>query len=324
MISPPPCAKSSPSDSGNVRKSGATATSAKPPSRQAAATRSPSLNPEPSGALRTTPATSVPGTNGSGGFIWYSPRVWRTSGNATPAARTSISTPLPGVSMWDGSGSGMSTCARAELGPDRSTIWTARMRQVLPRRGASGGEAAPEVHHGVGAPGAPARVRAPRVEPLECMADAQVARQEHVRIAKRAHRHVRHGPRPDTRDLAEHAKCLGYVGASVKAELAVRAESSERAQRQRARAREWQRRRIQRGERVRGGEAVRQRAVRLGQRLAVFGRQPAENGPGRLHGHLLAQDRPHAQLEPVHAAGDAQAGAFTHERRQRAVLLELG
>ena len=51
-----------------MRKSGATATSAKPPSMQPAATRSPSLRPEPSGALRTTPATSLPGTNGSGGL----------------------------------------------------------------------------------------------------------------------------------------------------------------------------------------------------------------------------------------------------------------
>ena len=50
----------------------------------------PRSTPSPSGALRTTPATSLPGTNGSGGLIWYSPRVWSTSGNDTPAAWTSI------------------------------------------------------------------------------------------------------------------------------------------------------------------------------------------------------------------------------------------
>ena len=61
---------------------------------QKAATRSPGLRPEPSGALSTTPPTSLPGTKGSGGLSWYSPRVWSTSGNETPAACTSTSTPL--------------------------------------------------------------------------------------------------------------------------------------------------------------------------------------------------------------------------------------
>ena len=74
----------------------------------------PRRGPSPPGALRTVPATSLPGTNGSGGLIWYSPRVWSTSGNDTPAACTSISTPLPGVSMWEGSGSGTSASARAD------------------------------------------------------------------------------------------------------------------------------------------------------------------------------------------------------------------
>ena len=68
------------------------ATSAKPPSMQQAATRSPAFTAAPSGALRTTPATSLPGTNGSGGLCWYSPRVWSTSGNDTPAACTSTTT----------------------------------------------------------------------------------------------------------------------------------------------------------------------------------------------------------------------------------------
>ena len=68
------------------------------------------------------PATSLPGTNGSGGLIWYSPRVCSTSGNDTPAASTSTSTPLPGVSMCDASGSGTSTSRSAESGPLRSAI----------------------------------------------------------------------------------------------------------------------------------------------------------------------------------------------------------
>ena len=126
-ISPAPWAKSSSSGSLNVRNSGATATSANPPSMQNAATRSPAANRAPSGALRTTPPTSLPGTNGSGGLSWYSPRVCSTSGNDTPAAWTSITTPLPGVSMCDGSGSGRSTSFSALAGPESSTIWRARM-----------------------------------------------------------------------------------------------------------------------------------------------------------------------------------------------------
>src|SRR4051794_2930526 len=94
---------------------------------QNAATRSPGLTPAPSVALRTIPATSLPGTNGSGGLTWYSPRVWSTSGNETPAACTSTTTPAPGVSRCDASGSGTSASRSALSGPVRSTIWMARM-----------------------------------------------------------------------------------------------------------------------------------------------------------------------------------------------------
>ncbi len=62
-----------------------------------------------SGALRTIPPTSLPGTNGRSGLNWYSPRVCSTSGNDTPAACTSTTTPLPGVIMCEASGSGTST-----------------------------------------------------------------------------------------------------------------------------------------------------------------------------------------------------------------------
>src|SRR5947209_10754808 len=98
--------------------SGATATSANAPRKQNAATRSP--------VSRRMPPTSLPGTNGSSGLNWYSPRVCRTSGNETPAACTSTTTPRPGVSMCVGSGSGTSTSSSARSGPSRFTIWTAR------------------------------------------------------------------------------------------------------------------------------------------------------------------------------------------------------
>ena len=77
------------------------------------------------------PATSLPGTNGSGGLSWYSPRVCRSSGNETPAASTSISTPQPGVSMCEASGSGSSARASARSGPSRLTICTARTGRQL-------------------------------------------------------------------------------------------------------------------------------------------------------------------------------------------------
>src|SRR5262245_46062946 len=92
---------------------------------QNAATRSPSRTGAPSGALRTTPPTSLPGTNGRSGLTWYSPRVWSTSGNETPAACTSTTTPPSGAIMCAGPGSGRSTSLSAESGPVSSAIWIA-------------------------------------------------------------------------------------------------------------------------------------------------------------------------------------------------------
>src|SRR5689334_7218844 len=89
---------------------------------QNAATRSPGSKPLPFDAERTTPPTSLPGTNGRSGLTWYMPRVCSTSGNDTPAACTSTSTPLPGDMKCEGSGSGMSTSRSAVSGPLRSVI----------------------------------------------------------------------------------------------------------------------------------------------------------------------------------------------------------
>jgi hypothetical protein len=109
-ISPAPWATSSSPASGKVRNSGAAATSAKPPSMDIAATRSPGWSRLPSGALRTVPATSAPGMNGRSGLSWYSPRLCKTSGNDTPAASTSITTTRPSAaSGCAASGSGTST-----------------------------------------------------------------------------------------------------------------------------------------------------------------------------------------------------------------------
>src|SRR5439155_10475515 len=69
--------------------------------------------------------TSMPGTNGTGGLIWYMPRVWSSSGNDAPAACTSTITSLPGKSWCEASGSGSSTSFRPVSGPLSSTICTA-------------------------------------------------------------------------------------------------------------------------------------------------------------------------------------------------------
>ena len=120
-----PCVKLRLSGSGNTCDGSVATTSAKPPSPGKAHTRSPADRPEPSGAERTTPAISEPGTNGSGGDIWYLPRVCRTSGKVTPEAWTSMTTcPSPA------SGSGMSTTSRA-AGPSWLEMWMARMRSIV-------------------------------------------------------------------------------------------------------------------------------------------------------------------------------------------------
>ena len=69
-------------------KAGATAISANAPNATVAQTRLPPA----------TPATSMPGTNGSGGRIWYSPLVTSQSTKPTPAAWTSIATMPSGAS----------------------------------------------------------------------------------------------------------------------------------------------------------------------------------------------------------------------------------
>ena len=68
--------------------------SANPPaSPPVASTRSPRVTEStPSPSSTTVPATSLPGTNGSGGLSWYSPWASRASTKLTPAAATSIRT----------------------------------------------------------------------------------------------------------------------------------------------------------------------------------------------------------------------------------------
>ena len=114
-----------------MKWAGATAVWAQAPSIGNAATRSPGLTWASPLTSRTTPPTSLPGTNGSSGLSWYSPRVCSNSGNETPAACTSTSTPLPGVIGCDASGSGRSASWSAEAGPVSSVICMALMRRRI-------------------------------------------------------------------------------------------------------------------------------------------------------------------------------------------------
>ena len=139
---------------------------------QHAATRSPSLSGEPSGALRTVPATSLPGTNGSGGLIWYSPRVWSTSGNETPG----------GVHVDHDAAPRRERMRRLGLGEIRLGQGRLGAREVDDLNRAHGAgtylsspiEAAPEMHHGVGAPGTPRLVVGRATEARERVPDADV------------------------------------------------------------------------------------------------------------------------------------------------------
>src|SRR3954469_12319954 len=194
---------------------------------QQLATRSPSLKPDPSGALRTVPATSLPGTNGRSGLIWYCPRVCSTSGKDTPAACTSISTPLPGVSGCEASGSGRSASFRADSGPLRSTIWRARMARERTSGGRSCARtlrvlairAAPQMHHRVRAERPPALGIGIAAERLERAPDGDVAGRESVPVTERAHGDVRHGPRADPGDGEKPRSGLRRVPGRIQPEL---------------------------------------------------------------------------------------------------------
>ncbi len=81
----------------------------KPPVAVKAMTRSPTLKPVTSGATAlTTPATSLPGVNGSSGLNWYLPWMISTSGKLTPAACTSTTT-------WPAAGCGAASSSTTRV-----------------------------------------------------------------------------------------------------------------------------------------------------------------------------------------------------------------
>ena len=89
------------------KNSGATATSAKPPSMQNAATRSPGLTAAPSGAERTMPPTSLPGTNGSVGLdLVLAAGLQHLGERHAGGLDVDDARRCPGVSRCDASGSG--------------------------------------------------------------------------------------------------------------------------------------------------------------------------------------------------------------------------
>src|ERR1700722_1923914 len=87
---------------------------ANPPKPTEASTRSPTVTLLTSGPTATTwPATSLPGTKGREGLIWYCPATKRPSTKFTPAASTATTT-CPGP----GSGSGRSSTRSTDGGPN--------------------------------------------------------------------------------------------------------------------------------------------------------------------------------------------------------------
>src|SRR3954452_12222715 len=125
-----PCSNDRLSGSGKTLSAPRPTVSAAPPWGRQAATRSPAVNPEPSGAERTTPAKSTPRVKGSSGLSWYSPLLSRRSGNETPTAWTSTRTCGPNGPPAVGSGTSRTSTT---FGPPRLVTWTARMGHTVPQ-----------------------------------------------------------------------------------------------------------------------------------------------------------------------------------------------
>ncbi len=109
-------------------------------------TRSPtSTPPTPGPTAATTPATSLPGTKGVGGLIWYRPWQMSPSTKFTPAAFTSTTTcPSPGT------GSARSSSTSVSSGPSSGQT-RARTDVNLSspdHEGSSGAQRPQSLHHG--------------------------------------------------------------------------------------------------------------------------------------------------------------------------------
>src|SRR5262245_6717958 len=91
-----------PSGTACVRVASGFTSSANAPYEVIAMTRSPGATCRtPAPTSLTTPASSLPGENGNGGFTWYLFWMMRTSGKLTPAALTDTTT-SPGPAVGDG------------------------------------------------------------------------------------------------------------------------------------------------------------------------------------------------------------------------------
>ena len=317
MRTRPDRAKSSSSESRNVRKSGATATSANAPSMQHAATLSPSRTLAPSGALARSRPPRCRVRTAAAASPGVLPRVWRTSGNDTPAVCTSTITPRPGVSMCD-------AWARAHpprRAPTRGRSGRRSVRlasrgnvhqlgeRVLARAACSPSRLR-QMHHGARAPRPPAlAVAVRRAQPRERVANAHVAGEESVRVAQGAHRDVR-GP-PGIATSARRVSASSAPGSRRSSPPAARRATASRAFP-----------RVRGNGRAAGSASA--RAARVGKpvgqaaaahhRLPVVRGHAAEHRARACHRDLLAHDRPRGHLEAVDRAGHTHSGAASHER----------
>lgn len=140
-------------------------------------------------------------------------------------------------------------------------------------------------------------------EPGERVADAEVGRQEGVRIPERAHRDVLGRPGTDPRQLLKPGPRRVAVGARVEIELLVSERLGEREQGGAPRARHRERLRISVGERGRRREQAGDSAARRHQWLTARVNEPAGERCGGGERHLLTEHGAYGELVPVDVAG---------------------
>ena len=145
--------------------------------------------------------------------------------------------------------------------------------------------ASPQVHQGVGAPGAPGRraalggggvARDP--EPVEAVPDTEIGGQEDIGVAERAHADVAGRPRADAGHGLQRGVHLVAVGPAVEVDLPGGEGAAQVDQGLAAPARHRQGSGVGVGERVGGRELVGEPVCGQRQRLAELGHEPSGQG----------------------------------------------
>ena len=157
------------------------------------------------------------------------------------------------------------------------------------------------------------------------LADAEIAREERVRPAERAHREVRRRPRADARQRHERGGRRLRIRAALELQRARGGGARQPEERFRPRARQPDRRDLAHA-RVRDtsrlGEAAHQsRVARPHERAEAF-REPSRERRRARDRHLLPEHRAHRALESVERARHPQPRIAPERRLQQRVLPE--